>query len=514
MTRGASHYVLPDDVTPEAVRESLQSHFDLEADSAEVVERAYFDTFDGLVREAGVSLLWEDGRLLLVNRDDLALAALDLRRRPAVVRAVDLPAGGMRDRLARVIEVRAATSLVRVRIRRHALRVLDAERKTVARLVVEEPSIAGDGREQLRLATRLSMIGVRGYDKALGRVRREVEGEVGLNAASEPLADEAIARSGGTPGGVSSKLDIALEPAQRADGAAIAILTQLTAAIEANLPGTLADVDSEFLHELRVAVRRTRSLQRELKAVFPPADLPRFRVESRWLQEVTGPSRDLDVYLLGFDEFSDSLPEAQRHDLEPLRALLTERRVRERRRMVRALRSQRTRTLLGEWKQFVDGLSELPEEDRPDAARPVAEVAARRIAGVYRQMLKMGGAIDEESPPVALHDLRKKGKELRYLLEFFARLFPVATVGPMVKTLKSLQDTLGRFQDREVQAGMLRSLGEEIAAQQNGAAALMAMGVLLERLEAQQADARAEFAERFAPFAAKRRRAAAKETFR
>ena len=288
----------------------------------------------------------------------------------------------------------------------------------------------------------------------------------------------------------------------------------LTWAIEANLPGTLADVDSEFLHDLRVAVRRTRSLQRELKAVFPPDELARFRVEFRWLQGVTGPSRDLDVYLLEFDDFAGSLPEAQRRNLEPLRALLTQRRIRERRRMVLALRSQRAQALLVEWKQFVEVLTELPAEDRPDAARPVAEVAARRISHVYRQMLKMGGAIDEQSPPVALHELRKKGKELRYLLEFFARLFPAATVGPMVKTLKSLQDTLGRFQDREVQTGMLRSLGDEIAAQENGAAALMAMGVLVERLERQQADARAEFAERFAPFAAKRRRAAVKETFR
>jgi hypothetical protein len=127
-----------------------------------------------------------------------------------------------------------------------------------------------------------------------GRVQRVVDDELDLSAASEPLADEAVTRAGGTPGGTSSKLDVALEPGQRADSAAVTILTQLTAVIEANLPGTLADVDSEFLHDLRVAVRRTRSLQRELKAVFPPAELTRWRSEFRWLQEVTGPSRDLD----------------------------------------------------------------------------------------------------------------------------------------------------------------------------------------------------------------------------
>ena len=82
-------------------------------------------------------------------------------------------------------------------------------------------------------------------------------------------------------------------------------------------------------------------------------------------------------------------------------------------------------------------------------------------------------------------------------------MFPAKVVRPMVATLKSLQDTLGRFQDREVQAAMLRSLREEVAAVEDGAAALMAMGLLVERLEQEQSAARAEFAERFAAFAAR-----------
>jgi CHAD domain-containing protein len=113
-----------------------------------------------------------------------------------------------------------------------------------------------------------------------------------------------------------------------------------------------------------------------------------------------------------------------------------------------------------------------------------------------------------------LHDLRKKGKELRYLLELFAALFPAQTIGPMVATLKSLQDTLGRFQDCEVQADMLRALSADIAAQQHGPQALLAVGVLIEHLESRQAQARTEVAARFGPFAAKARRRAVKETFR
>jgi CHAD domain-containing protein len=211
------------------------------------------------------------------------------------------------------------------------------------------------------------------------------------------------------------------------------------------------------------------------------------------------------VYLL---ELADSPP-----GLAPLRELLLERRRRERRRMVRALRSARTSTLLADWGAFLEELVEAPIEDRPDAARPVKDVAAQRIRAVYGRMVKSGSAIDASSPPAALHELRKTGKELRYLLEFFSSLFAGDVVRPMVRTLKSLQDTLGRFQDCEVQAGVLVSRRDDVAACEDGPAALLAMGQLLDRLEREQRAARSEFAARFADFAARPQRRRVRETF-
>jgi len=85
---------------------------------------------------------------------------------------------------------------------------------------------------------------------------------------------------------------------------------------------------------------------------------------------------------------------------------------------------------------------------------------------------------------------------------------------PMVRTLKSLQDTLGRFQDREVQRAMIRGLADELAGRSGGAEALMAMGVLVERLQEQQDAARAEFSERFGAFSSPEQRQLVKKTFR
>jgi CHAD domain-containing protein len=496
MSAAGIEYVLRDGVDLDAISAALPSRFEIAAAPGRSSQRTFYDTFDGRLHARGLALVHEDRRLALTDERRRELAAVELSRRPRPLLASDLPEGRLREALAPIVGVRALGEIVRVRTRVVPARVLNADAKTVVRLFVEEPSA---------LPARVRLAGVRGYDKALMAVRRALEGKLGLEVAEEPIPDAAVRRAGGLPGGLTSNLDVRLPPGQRADAAASVLLRSLLRMVEQNLPGAIADVDSEFLHDLRVAVRRSRSAQRQLRGVFPPVPLARFRAEFRWLQQVTGPSRDLDVYVL---ELADSPP-----GLEPLRELLLERRRRERRRMVRALRSKRMTTLLADWGAFLEELVEAPAEDRPDAARPVKDVAAERVRAVYERMVKTGSAIDDSSPPEALHDLRKTGKELRYLLEFFSSLFAVEVVRPMVRTLKSLQDTLGRFHDYEVQADALHSLPDEVAARDDGPAALLAMGQLLDRLEREQRAARSEFAARFADFAARPQRRRVRETF-
>ena len=479
---------------------------DIECERVRAGRRTFYDTFDGRLHAKGLVLVHEELRFALREgaRERAGLAHPE--KAPERLVVDDLAEGPRRAGRAPVCGVRAGEATRTVRGRRRRLRVLDGERKTVVRLVAEEATLSRNGSGPgATLRPRLHVEPVRGYAKALKRVRGTLEGDLGLVAAPAPAPAAALGRAGAPPGGVSSKVALAFAPDLRADRAAAELATRLVAVIEANLPGTLAEIDSEFLHDLRVAVRRTRSLQRELRSVFPPAPLVHFRAEFRWLQQATGPTRDLDVYL---DELEGGA------DLAPLRAVLGEHRVHERAAMVRALRSPRTQRLLEEWSTFVARMPDAPQAGRDDALRPIAAVAAERIARVYKRLVRMGAAIDEASAPEALHDLRKKGKELRYLLEFFAPLFPEPAVGPMVTSLKALQDTLGRFQDREVQAGLLRQLSDEVAQREGGGAALMAMGVLAQRLDRDRARARAEFAARFGAFAAPHQRARVRETFR
>jgi len=507
--------LLPDEMTLRGAGEALAARLEVEDGVSCARDRIYYDTFDGLLRDAGLTVMHVDGVLSVASQDSgMVVASLPMSAPTTPLFARELPAGALRDTLLPITDVRALLPLVHLHSHERLLAVLDDERKTVVRLALEETALVGADGPDTALRPRLRLTGIRGYDKEFDRVQDALVVELGFKPADQTLLDEAVRAAGGVPGGLPTKPEVPLTPDMRADRAAAAVLRAMLEVIEANLDGTIADIDSEFLHDLRVAVRRSRSVQRELKRTFPPDELVHYRTEFRWLQQVTGDVRDLDVHVLEFDSMRELVPEAMRDDLDPLLRVLRARRAAARRAMVRALRSKRTSTLLSEWGSFLDGLEGTGVDERPDATRPIGEVSGERIRKVYKQMLTMGGAIDESSPPEAYHELRKKGKELRYLLELFGvPLYPEEVAKPMIKSLKALQDVLGRHQDREVQIALLRSLGPDVGETPGGEAALMAIGALVARLGEDERAARGEFAGRFAEFSSKEQRRLVKETF-
>ncbi|MFZ0041051.1 MAG: CHAD domain-containing protein [Solirubrobacteraceae bacterium] len=312
----------------------------------------------------------------------------------------------------------------------------------------------------------------------------------------------------------AAKVDVPLAYDQRSDAAAGEVLRRLLGVITQNLEGAVSGEDPEHLHQLRIAVRRSRTVQRQLKGAFPSLQLPGFRSEFRWLQRATGEARDLDVYVLEFESLRQLVPLPLRPDLDPLVPVLAHWRLAARAESARSLGSRRFIELVADWDQLLESLVECPLDDRPIAKQPIGPVVGKRIQKVYERVRTMGAMIDENSAAEDFHELRKKGKELRYLLELFGtRLFDEQVTSPLVKTLKGLQDVLGRHQDREVQIAMLRSLVDEVATAPGGPRACMAMGVLVDRLQADEAGARREFAERFAPLAQEFQSALVSETF-
>jgi CHAD domain-containing protein len=292
----------------------------------------------------------------------------------------------------------------------------------------------------------------------------------------------------------------------RADTAVRTILLNQLAAMTANQTGAREGLDPEYLHDFRVAVRRTRTALGQFRDVFPQRARKRFRNGFAWLGEVTGPPRDLDVYLLHFPDYQARLPPAVQDDLQPLADFLRRHRETEQAGLAKALDSYRCRQLLQRWRVFLEAPAPR-STSLANARRPVQEVAVETIARAFRRVVRQGEGITKASPAADLHQLRKSCKKLRYLLEFFQPLYPAGKINRLIKALKGLQENLGTFQDLEVQGAPSRVFGQQMAdVMPHPARTLIAMGILVASLAAQQLAVRREFKSSFADFCRARNR--------
>jgi CHAD domain-containing protein len=464
--------------------------------------RTWLDTFDWRLYRAGLSLEQVTGRdraeLVLTGRDGDVLAVERLPGDsklswPSLVSA--LPAGPLRELVEPVAGVRALSPVARATSRVTPLRALNDDAKTVARLAVDRLSVTYPARASA--PARLTLTPVRGYTGVADRVGRAISDVPGISPGRGSVLDAALAAAGQRAGDLPGKAAaVLLSPSMPAASAMAAILTALLDALEANVPGTVRDIDTEFLHDLRIAVRWTRSALKLSGGALPAGVASEYRAEFRWLGDLTTPTRDLDVYLLGYAGMAAGLIAAAESELAPFRDYLVRSRAREYRRLARGLRSARFSRLAGGWRAALADI-------RPARKRPtVAQLADTRIGLAQRKALQAGQLITAASPPQSLHDLRKRCKELRYLVEMFGSLHDPAQRWQAVRELKALQNCLGEFQDAEVQRTEIRAFAAQMLADRSAPAeTLLAMGEIAAGLARRQRDARNEFDSRFADFA-------------
>ncbi len=309
-------------------------------------------------------------------------------------------------------------------------------------------------------------------------------------------AAQAVSQTSGAYAGEPHELD----PNMKAGEATRLILRHFLETMRANEAGIKADIDSEFLHDYRIAVRRTRSALNQIRKVFPPEATDHFKREFRTLGQLTNELRDLDVYLLAEADFAALLPDAMKEDITPIFDYLRSHRSDAQAEVVAGLESDAYARLLEEWDSFLH--ESVSENDPDNASVPVINLARKRIIRQYRRILDDGNYILKHTEDSLLHALRIECKRLRYLLEFFADLFPPKEMARLIKQLKSLQDNLGEFTDLAVQQTYLLSIAEGLDIDEARARrALVATGFLVESMARRQQVVRADFAGTFKRFA-------------
>jgi len=224
----------------------------------------------------------------------------------------------------------------------------------------------------------------------------------------------------------------------------------------------------------------------------------RFKRDFGLLGGLTGPTRDLDVYLLNRDDYLARLPPALQPGLNRFFAELAGRRQIEQKKLVRVLRAKKSKAILAAWQGALHNQDRQPA---PLAGMPVGELAGRIIVKRFKRVLRDGKALNTATPDAEVHRLRIQCKKLRYAIEFFSSLYPKDEIQKLVRHLKKLQDILGSFNDLSVQQEMLRlNLAKQRGESRRNLELAAALGGLMQSLFQEQQALRGHFTEAFDQF--------------
>ncbi len=447
-----TRYSLPGNVTQDQFLCQLQACFPVELTSLGTQTRRYFDTFDWR--------LFRRKRALCQTHDTVALWSLDNRpvseRTPCsalLPRVSEWLESPLKAQLLPLVSIRALLERAVVHASYLTLAERAAPHRPVANIVFEESATKDYG----GIVPFPTQVEVSAYAESAGELCAWLD-SLALTPVSPsgPLATLYTVQQARA---YSAKLAFAFEPDMRADSAVRTILAFLLDIVRQNRPGILHDIDTEFLHDLRVAVRRARSLLGQLSKVLPIRLTKQLRADLSFLGSLTNHLRDLDVLLLQQADYLAALPPELRPDMEPLFRVVRHERYTTHHRLVEALNTQQYETILERWESATTDT----KARGPQAGHKLAKLVRKSIRRQCQQVLtSIPPDALKASTSEQLHRLRIACKKLRYLFEFFASVFPAEVTTEPIRRLRTLQDVLGQLNDLDVQQQMLRNLASAV----------------------------------------------------
>ncbi len=213
--------------------------------------------------------------------------------------------------------------------------------------------------------------------------------------------------------------------------------------LQANESGFLAGKDTEYLHQMRVAMRRLRACFSLFKDALPQAEFEPIVNALRKHGAVLGRARDWDVFV------HDMLRALRAHCSNEAAVASFEARCMRLRRA--HLREAQGLVASADWQRLWLDLGHLLADGgwlkgRLALALPVDGFAAGMLQRRLTSLKKRGRHL-RELDAAGRHRLRIAAKKLRYAIEFFAALYPRKRVRPYVQSLAGIQEVLGGLND-------------------------------------------------------------------
>jgi len=306
----------------------------------------------------------------------------------------------------------------------------------------------------------------------------ELEAELlsGPEAALSSLSS-LLSRTFGYPPSSASKLECAVErlkvpiPSKkppeehtvrlddRLDLAVRKILGYQFSRFQEQLSGVRRDIDTEFVHQARVATRRMRSALRLFREAVPQSAGAFLAGELGWLGSAFGAVRDLDMFILNLSRFRERIECFPAKKKETFDLWIEGHRDRPLAALGEALESRRYATFERRLFRFLK--APLPARPRaPLAARPVRQAAPVIIKEKFAAVIDQGHRVIGNPKPKQFHLLRIQMKRLRYACEFMAPAYDGA-LDPFIERTVEIQDCLGEIQDAVFTKGFIDTLFDD-----------------------------------------------------
>jgi CHAD domain-containing protein len=412
-----------------------------------------------------------------------------------------LPSGNLKAELSALTDIRSFIKLCAIDASITSHSILDDNEKRIA-ILTSESLCLSDRTMQEPFTHLFSLSPLRGYGDEMELIEKSLLNNheairildfrelfvLIMNAAGRKIQD------------YSSKIRLDLDADAPVHASVRQLLQSTFSVMRANEEGIKKQIDSEFLHDYRVAIRRTRSILKQLKGIFDPEETAYYLNLFREIGKQTNELRDQDVYLLRQTTYFRYLPPFLQPSLQPFFNDIAASRKRRHKTFCRYLASSEYRSFLEEWDAFANRQSAPDPERSPNAERSTRNVALQTIKKAWKKTVRHGRQVSHETTDRELHALRIDCKKLRYLLEFFSSIFPHKTVAPVIRQLKELQENLGDFVDFSVQLHFLR---ERLTALPPGKEELLlaaSTGALIATLFHKQEEVRSKFHKTFAAF--------------
>lgn len=416
------------------VNRTLAPGYTLSINEHSCYQSELLDTFDGELIKNSKLLFQNEYGLQLI--DIMSGKIISQSGKAAGLCRDEIEPGPVQSNIGPISKLRALIPGTTVELAIETASMLDDEQKTVARLQCYQFN------HRKGAATLLITRSLRGYNEEFEALSKIIEAHGGTAATSLASALK-INISDYNP-----KPDVALDPAAPIYQSAKAIIATFINVARQNEPGIIADIDTEFLHDYRVSLRKVRSVISLFKGVYSPDETDRLKNEFADLMQITGRLRDLDVYLLERSYYYSLVPPSTHEGIDIMFETFMEERTQLHKHIKKSLKNK-------DYKKRIDKLSTQCIEGKWEKGdtwqQSTLAFGSAAILKRYNKVCRIARTIDETTPDDVVHELRIHCKKLRYLMEFFTPLFDKKQIKTLIKSLKILQDNLGNFNDFSVQ---------------------------------------------------------------